>query len=100
MTPGAYEGASGVHRIPLPLPTDGLRAVNVYAITGGDEVVVVDAGWAISEGRAALAHGLRALDLGLSDIDRFLVTHLHRDHYTQAVALREDYGTSISLGED
>ena len=30
--PGAYEVADGVHRIPLPLPMDGLRAVNVYAL--------------------------------------------------------------------
>ncbi len=100
MIPGAYEVAAGVHRIPLPLPNDGLRAVNVYAITGGDELVVVDAGWAITEGRAALADGLRILGLGLSDVDRFLVTHIHRDHYTQAVALRADYGMKISLGED
>ena len=30
--PGAFEVAPGVHRIPLPLPNDGLRAVNVYAV--------------------------------------------------------------------
>ncbi|MGH3629143.1 MAG: MBL fold metallo-hydrolase, partial [Sciscionella sp.] len=29
--PGAFPVAPGVHRIPLPLPNDGLRAVNVYA---------------------------------------------------------------------
>src|SRR5207253_331083 len=33
---GAFPVAPGVHRIPLPLPTDGLRAVNVYAIEGED----------------------------------------------------------------
>ena len=30
--PGAWPVAPGVHRIPLPLPMDGLRAVNVYVI--------------------------------------------------------------------
>ncbi len=30
--PGAYPVADGVHRIPLPLPMDGLRAVNVYVL--------------------------------------------------------------------
>ena len=29
--PGAFEVAPGVHRIPLPLPGDALKAVNVYA---------------------------------------------------------------------
>ena len=30
--PGAWPVAPGVHRIPLPLPMDGLRAVNVYVL--------------------------------------------------------------------
>ena len=30
--PGVYPVAPGVHRVPLPLPTDGLRAVNVYVV--------------------------------------------------------------------
>ena len=34
--PGVFRCAPGVHRIPLPLPIDGLRAVNVYAIADGD----------------------------------------------------------------
>ena len=42
--PGVYEVVPGVHRIPLPLPNDGLRAVNVYAITGSDGPVLIDSG--------------------------------------------------------
>ncbi|WP_308253006.1 hypothetical protein [Pseudonocardia sp. ICBG601] len=30
--PGVFRSAPGVYRIPLPLPQDGLRAVNVYAL--------------------------------------------------------------------
>ena len=41
--PGLFTVAPGVHRIPLPLPNDGLRAVNVYAIESGDDLVLVDA---------------------------------------------------------
>ena len=29
---------------------------------------------------------------------RFLVTHIHRDHYTQAVALRREFGMRVALG--
>ncbi|TDD44099.1 MBL fold metallo-hydrolase [Saccharopolyspora elongata] len=98
--PGAYEVAPGVHRIPLPLPSDGLRAVNVYAIADGDTLTLVDGGWALDEAREQLAAALRQIGAGLGDISRFLVTHAHRDHYTQAVALRREYGSKVLLGED
>ena len=39
--PGLFTVAPGVHRIPLPLPNDGLRAVNVYAIEAGDGTFLV-----------------------------------------------------------
>ena len=97
-TPGVDEVASGVHRIPLPLPDDGLRAVNVYVLSGAAGPVLIDAGWAIAGARELLADGLRTLGFELGDISRFLITHGHRDHYTQAVALRREFGTTVSLG--
>jgi glyoxylase-like metal-dependent hydrolase (beta-lactamase superfamily II) len=96
--PGAHEVAAGIYRIPLPLPMDGLRAVNVYAVVHGSSVTMIDAGWAIEESRALLEQSLKRIDLGLGDIDRFLVTHVHRDHYTQAVTVRREFGTRVSLG--
>ena len=96
--PGAHPVAPGIHRIPLPLPQDGLRAVNVYAVTAGSSVTMIDAGWALEESRSQLERSLKQLDAGLGDIDRFLVTHVHRDHYTQAVAIRREFGTRVSLG--
>ena len=42
--PGVYRSAPGVHRIPLPLPHDGLRAVNVYALPDGDGWTLIDSG--------------------------------------------------------
>jgi glyoxylase-like metal-dependent hydrolase (beta-lactamase superfamily II) len=95
---GVYRCAPGVHRIPLPLPNDGLRAVNVYAVTDGDGVTLVDAGWALAEARELLAKALAALDVGFPDVRQFLVTHVHRDHYTQAVVLRREFGMRVSLG--
>jgi glyoxylase-like metal-dependent hydrolase (beta-lactamase superfamily II) len=97
-TPGVYSVAPGVFRIPLPLPTDGLRAVNVYALVEGDDLVLIDSGWAIPEARELLSSALGALDRHLGDVRRFLVTHVHRDHYTQAVVLRREFGTPIALG--
>ncbi|WP_258341183.1 MBL fold metallo-hydrolase [Saccharopolyspora gregorii] len=96
--PGAFEVAPGVHRIPLPMPGDGLRAVNVYALEDDDGLALVDAGWALPEAREALERGLGLLGRELADVRRFLVTHLHRDHYTLAVRLRAETGATIALG--
>jgi glyoxylase-like metal-dependent hydrolase (beta-lactamase superfamily II) len=96
--PGAFAVAAGVHRIPLPLPNDALRAVNVYAIEDGDGLVLIDSGWALALARTRLETALAGLGHGLGDVTRFLITHVHRDHYTQAVALRREFGTRISLG--
>ena len=95
---GVFEVAPGVHRIPLPLPNDGLRAVNVYVLRGGDGLVLIDSGWAIPEARDTLVAGLDELGAALNDVRRFLVTHVHRDHYQQAVTLREELGMQVSLG--
>ncbi|WP_229705775.1 MBL fold metallo-hydrolase [Micromonospora sonchi] len=96
--PGAFEVAPGVYRVPLPLPNDGLRAVNVYVLRHGDDLVLIDSGWAIAEARAALDTALEKLDFSVKDVRRFLVTHVHRDHYAQAVHLRREFGMQVSLG--
>lgn len=90
--PGAYPVAEGIHRIPLPLPMDGLRAVNVYAIESEDGLTLVDGGWAIDESRRHLEEALGSIGHRTSDITRFLVTHMHRDHYTQALTIRREFG--------
>ncbi|PVZ07741.1 MBL fold metallo-hydrolase [Actinomycetospora cinnamomea] len=93
--------APGVHRLPLPLPSDALRAVNVYLLApeGADgELTLVDGGWAIDASREVLARLLGELGLGVGDVRRFLVTHVHRDHYSQAVALRREHGARVALG--
>ena len=96
--PGAWPVAPGIHRIPLPLPMDGLKAVNVYAIEAADGLTLVDGGWAVTEGRAALEAGLRLLGHRFADIRRFLVTHVHRDHYTLASEIAMQHGATVALG--
>ena len=53
--PGLYEVAPGVYRIPLPLPNDGLTAVNAYAVVDGDDLALIDPGWGLTEARERLA---------------------------------------------
>ena len=95
---GAYLVAPGVHRIPLPLPSDGLRAVNVYAIEAAGGLVLIDSGWALANALDQLERSLATIGAGLPDVRQFLVTHMHRDHYTQAVEVRRLYGTPVALG--
>ena len=95
---GAHPVSDGVHRVPLPLPNDGLRAVNVYVIEEPDGLVLIDAGWALLESRQRLEAALAELDHDLGQITRILVTHIHRDHYTQAIDLRRLVGARVLLG--
>jgi glyoxylase-like metal-dependent hydrolase (beta-lactamase superfamily II) len=98
LEPGVFEVAPGVHRIPLPLPMDGLRAVNVYAVETAGGLVMIDSGWALEVAQDQLQRSLNTLGYDFGDIHRFLVTHIHRDHYTLAITLRRVYGSKIALG--
>jgi glyoxylase-like metal-dependent hydrolase (beta-lactamase superfamily II) len=104
--PGIEDLGGGIHRIPLPLPMAGLKAVNVYALADSDGVDLVDAGMAITQARDQLLSALGTLGAGLGDVRNFLITHVHRDHYTLAVELRRlaaetGGGTGVVwLGED
>ncbi len=97
---GAWRVADGIFRIPLPLPMDGLRAINVYAIETGDGLTLVDGGWSIPVARDLLDRCLREVGYGFGDIRRFLVTHVHRDHYTMARVLGTELAVEVSLGRD
>ena len=56
----------GVFRIPLPLPGDNLKAVNVYAVADGDRVVLIDGGWALAEAMELLAAALATIGYELA----------------------------------
>lgn len=96
---GAHEEAPGIYRIPLPLPGDHLKAVNVYAVADGEQVVMIDGGWALAGATDLLTQSLATIGYALADVREFLVTHIHRDHYTQAIAVRRAVGSAVSLGE-
>jgi glyoxylase-like metal-dependent hydrolase (beta-lactamase superfamily II) len=97
--PGVEDLGGGVHRIPLPLPMEGLKAVNVYAIGDPGGVDLIDAGIALVPAREQLTAGLRQIGYELGDVRNFFVTHIHIDHYSLAVELRRTFHSVISLGE-
>jgi glyoxylase-like metal-dependent hydrolase (beta-lactamase superfamily II) len=77
---------------------DGLRAVNVYVLETEQGLTLVDGGWAVAQSRTLLESALDGLGHGLRDITRFLVTHVHRDHYTQAAVIAREFGARVTLG--
>jgi len=95
---GTEDLGGGVHRIPLPLPMAGLKAVNVYALIDDQGVDLIDAGMGLANARERLTAALKELGCELGDIRNFFITHVHRDHYTLAVDLRRSRYGSISLG--
>jgi glyoxylase-like metal-dependent hydrolase (beta-lactamase superfamily II) len=78
----------------------GLKAVNVYALADSDGVDLVDAGMAYTQARDRLLAALTSLGAGVGDIRNFLITHVHRDHYTLATELRRGGSVTgtIALG--
>lgn len=72
--------------------------MNVYAVETEDGLILIDGGWAVESARSRLEQSLAAVGFRMSDVSRFLVTHVHRDHYSQAVAVRSQLGTKVSLG--
>ena len=95
---GAWQVAPGLWRIPLPLPMDGLKAINVYVLETDTGLTLIDGGWAIPVARELLEKCLGQIGAGFADIRRFLVTHVHRDHYTMATVLGHEVGAEVALG--
>ena len=100
--PGTTQGGAGRRLAPSRSPPassdpaaaadDGLRTVNVYAVTDDDRPAIVDSGWAHRGGRERpWSPGWPASAGRRATSRRFLVTHVHRDHYTLAVPLRREF---------
>ncbi|MCI8478713.1 MAG: MBL fold metallo-hydrolase [Oscillospiraceae bacterium] len=68
-----------VYQIPVDLPQNPLRMLNVYVICTPERNLVLDTGFNRPECREDLWSGLEELDLDLSKTAVFL-THLHSDH--------------------
>jgi glyoxylase-like metal-dependent hydrolase (beta-lactamase superfamily II) len=98
--PGVFGVADGVHRIVCPLPRDGLKAVNVYALEDGEGgIALIDTGWRADSILDALRDGLATLGAGFADLTAIVCTHSHYDHYGLSAFLHEQSGAPVYLGE-
>lgn len=90
--------ADGVYRIPLPLPLDDLKSINAYALESSAGLILVDPGWASADTTRVLSAALKELGYGLPDVTTMIATHGHWDHYTQAIAIRDEHRGKVHLG--
>src|SRR3979490_70492 len=79
--------APGLRRLSIPLPIRGLSIVNAYLVEGAHGWSLVDAGLHTVEAEQALRAGLADAGIGLDDVGRVFVTHLHPDHMGMAGTL-------------
>lgn len=96
--PGCYSVSDGVHRVPLQMPQDGLKAINVYVLETHDGLALIDGGWRRDTTHEEFATALSHIGRRPEEVHDIYVTHVHRDHYTFAVELRRRYGARVHLG--
>ncbi len=95
---GPEEVAEGIFRIPLPLPNDGLRAVNAYLWRGEEGDLLIDCGWVDPISWEALTASLKRFGSGVASIRHLFATHVHADHLGSAGRIRSEGGAFVTLG--
>ena len=84
-----------IYKIELPIPFP-LKSMNVYFIDDSPRTLV-DAGIKTEVSFETLRKGLGSIGVGLSSIERILITHGHLDHYGQAKKLSSLSGAPIYI---
>ena len=74
----------------------GRAGTAVFAITTGDGIVLIDAGYA-DQLDSVLLPGLKALGLDESKVKYILLGHGHADHYGGASYFQQKYATKVAL---
>ena len=101
-TPSSYveQVSDQLWRIQLPLPMRDLTSVNAYAIGANDRITLIDPGYASPESEDMLIAALYSVGYSVGDVERILVTHIHWDHYSQALRWQRQLGTCVYLGRE
>lgn len=68
---------------------------NVYLLSGGEELALIDAGSGLGEGE--ILSNVHSLGYDPADIRHIFLTHAHADHAGGAAALSESFGASVYL---
>jgi glyoxylase-like metal-dependent hydrolase (beta-lactamase superfamily II) len=69
-----------IFRTEVPLPANPLKAINSYAVRGGNKFLIIDTGMNRPECLEAMQSSLKKLGVDLRQTD-FFITHIHADHF-------------------
>lgn len=97
---GPEEVGDRIFRIPLPLPGDGLKAVNAYLLQSEAGDLLIDCGWADSQSWEVLTQALARLGSGIGSVRLVFATHVHGDHLGAAGRIRDGGRALVTLGLD
>jgi glyoxylase-like metal-dependent hydrolase (beta-lactamase superfamily II) len=95
---GPEEVGDRIFRIPLPLPGDGLKAVNAYLLRSEEGDLLIDCGWDDSQSWEVLTRALGRLGSGLGSVRLMFATHVHGDHLGAAGRIRDGGRAVVTLG--
>lgn len=93
------EVSPGIYQLPLPLVHSALNTVNIYLVRGDDGYLLVDAGWNVKESFDSLQKQMAEIGVGLEEIARIVITHVHPDHYGMAGRLKRISQAKLALHE-
>ena len=95
---GLEEVGDRIFRIPLPLPGDGLKAVNAYLLQSESEDLLIDCGWDDTQSWEVLTQALARLGSSLDSVRLVFATHVHGDHLGAAGRIRDAGRALVTLG--
>ena len=90
--------AEGVHQLEIPMRRNPLGKTYSYLLS--DAGTLIDTGIPSDDGLDALEAQLSTLGLGLSDIEKILVTHMHTDHVGLIDRIQEKTAVTVVALEE
>ncbi len=87
----------GVYRLKIPIPHPSLKHVNTYLVREDNKCLLIDTGWNTEEALASLEKQLSGIGIGIKDISRIVLTHVHPDHYGLAGRLKQLSPAKLAL---
>ena len=92
------EIAEGVHQLEIPMRRNPLGKTYSYLLR--DAGTLIDTGIPTKEGLDALEAQLSTLGLGISDIEKIIVTHMHTDHVGLIDRIQEKTAVTVVALEE